>query len=301
MLRLRPVPDDARPGWIDTLADRQDALRFRKQYDDPEASAERAAEFVAEAVRASRVFEVVDDGANVGHLWWGRDGDAGAILDVRLDDPHRVGELLPHVLELAREDGVSRVALAGVPTDPTRTAMVGLPGFVPRATNMRLLLDDLVTTSSDLELRPMSQEEFDEFHGRMGIDYADELAAAGLTPETALRRSREQMAELIPDGLASPGQEFFSACVGEQRVGHLWLSTERPMAFVYDIAVREDQRRKGYGAAIMDAGAVWCREQGHFALGLNVFAHNPGARALYDKLGYVVTVDYRTLDLADAD
>ena len=33
----------------------------------------------------------------------------------------------------------------------------------------------------------------------------------------------------------------------------------------------------------------WCREQGHPALGLNVFAHNPGARALYDRLGYHVT------------
>jgi hypothetical protein len=33
-------------------------------------------------------------------------------------------------------------------------------------------------------------------------------------------------------------------------------------------------------------------------LGLNVFAHNPGARALYDRLGYRVTLDYRTLDVA---
>jgi len=128
----------------------------------------------------------------------------------------------------------------------------------------------------------------------------DELHAAGLSREGADEQSRTQSAQLIPDGVNSVGQEFFTAWVGEERVGHLWLSTERPMAFVYDIVVLEEQRRKGYGAAVMNAGAVWSREHGHFALGLNVFAHNPGARALYDRLGYVVTVDYRTLDVPDA-
>ena len=32
-----------------------------------------------------------------------------------------------------------------------------------------------------------------------------------------------------------------------------------------------------------------------------MFAHNPGARALYDQLGYRVTQDYRALDVPDAD
>jgi GNAT superfamily N-acetyltransferase len=84
-------------------------------------------------------------------------------------------------------------------------------------------------------------------------------------------------------------------------VGTLWISTEHPMAFVYDIAVEESQRRRGYGEAIMNAGARWCRDRGHPALGLNVFAHNPGARALYDKLGYQVTADYRTVDIPRAN
>jgi GNAT superfamily N-acetyltransferase len=72
------------------------------------------------------------------------------------------------------------------------------------------------------------------------------------------------------------------------------------MAFVYDVAVEESERRKGYGAAIMNAGARWSRDHGHPALGLNVFAHNPSARALYDRLGYQVTQDYHALDVSDA-
>jgi predicted GNAT family acetyltransferase len=30
-----------------------------------------------------------------------------------------------------------------------------------------------------------------------------------------------------------------------------------------------------------------------------VFGHNPNARALYDKLGYRVTLDYLALDVTD--
>ena len=60
------------------------------------------------------------------------------------------------------------------------------------------------------------------------------------------------------------------------------------MAFVYDVAVDEAQRRRGYGGGLMRAGAVWARQQGSPALGLNVFGYNHGARALYDALGYDV-------------
>jgi GNAT superfamily N-acetyltransferase len=178
--------------------------------------------------------------------------------------------------------------------------MVALPGFVARATNMRLLLDAPVADPGPVELRGMTRDEFDEFFATLLHDYAEELHAAGMGREAADEQSRTQSAQLIPDGIDSVGQEFFTASVGDERVGHIWLSTERPMSFVYDVVVREDQRRKGYGAAIMNAGALWSREHGHFAIGLNVFAHNTGARALYDRLGYEVTVDYRTVAVPDA-
>jgi GNAT superfamily N-acetyltransferase len=300
VLELRAVPTDQLPDWRPTLVARQAALRFEKQYVDPAPALEQAEAMVSRSLEGTRLFEAVDDDRSAGFLWWGRDGDAGGIFDVRLDEPARVGELLPPVFDLARGDGVPQVGLAGVPDDATRSAMVALPGFVARATNMRLLLDVPVDDPGPLALRPMSGEEFDEFHGRMAGDYAVELTSAGRSKEAADARSREQLAELIPSGLDSPGQTFFTAWVDDARVGHLWLNTDRPMAFVYDIAVREDQRRRGYGAAIMNAGARWCRDQGHFAVGLNVFAHNSGARALYDRLGYEVTVDYRTIAVPDA-
>jgi ribosomal protein S18 acetylase RimI-like enzyme len=94
--------------------------------------------------------------------------------------------------------------------------------------------------------------------------------------------------------------EFFLARVGDDVVGDLWLDTAQTMAFVYNIEVDQDHRRRGYGAAIMNAAARHCRDAGQPYLGLNVFGHNPHARALYDKLGYRVTYDYYALDLPDA-
>jgi GNAT superfamily N-acetyltransferase len=300
VLELRAVPDEARSGWVPTLTGRLDLLRFRHQYDDPAASAERAEEFVRGVIDDTRVFEVTDGGTVAGHLWWGRDGEDSVVLDVRLDEPGRMAELLPRMIDLARADETRTIGSGGVPTDPSRMALVELPGFAARATNMLLRLDRPLADPGGLRLRAMTPEAFERFRVDLVRGYADELHAAGLTREAADERSRTQTAELIPDGVGSAGQAFFTAWAGDEAVGHLWLSTERPMAFVYDIVVREDQRRKGYGAAIMNAGALWAREHGHPSMGLNVFAHNPGARALYDSLGYVVTVDYRTLDVSDA-
>ena len=62
-----------------------------------------------------------------------------------------------------------------------------------------------------------------------------------------------------------------------------------PHSFVYGLDVNADQRRKGYGQAIMEAAMQECRERGIASMGLNVFGHNDTARRLYDRLGFQVT------------
>jgi len=300
VLDLRDVPAEQLSTRIAAASERLALMRVTARYLELDEARAQVADFVERNAGRVELLDVVDGDDVVGWVWLGGDAEDFSLHDVLLDEPARAAELLPEILERARGAGAKQVGVGAHPDDPSRAAVVALPGFVPRATNMALPLDTEIADPGDLELRAMTPREFEAFMAVMTDDYAGELAAAGMTPEAAAQRSRDQMAELIPAGQESPGMVFLTAWVGDEPVGRLWLRTQVRMASVYDVEVGADQRRKGSGAAIMNAGATWCREHGHPALGLNVFAHNPGARALYDRLGYHVTFDFCTLDVPDA-
>src|SRR3954468_6261556 len=267
----------------DRALERAVARRVRSSYEDAERARTVAAELLERHADQLRHYDVVEDGRIVGWMLWWHSDDQVDVNDLELDEPERAAELMPALLALARGDGARFLGVAAMPGEPARRALVVQEGFVARATNMALPLDAEIGDPGALALRPMTPETFGAYLAGSTEGYVVELAAAGMSEESAREKGERQMAELIPAGLESPGQSFFSAWVGDTAVGTLWLSTERPMAFVYDIAVDETQRRQGYGEAIMNAAARWCRDQGHPALGLNVFAHNPNARGLYDK------------------
>lgn len=113
-----------------------------------------------------------------------------------------------------------------------------------------------------------------------------------LSDEDARRRGTEDFARLLPDGLATNGHDLYTAYDGDETVGTLWLSVTESAggleSFVYELAVHPDKQRRGYGRAIMRLAIDLCRQRGMVAMGLNVFGHNIGARALYDSLGFEV-------------
>lgn len=269
---------------------------------DADVAREQVAQLFADTGDRGSLFDVVDDDGDrvVGQAWLVREGDELAVYDVHLDDPARVADLLAPLLAVARDQGAPMLGVGARPHDATTQGLAALPGTTPRAYNMLLDLSRPVADPGAVELRAMTEEEFDRFFEHLVENYAATLVAAGASSEVAAERSAEQTVQLLPAGRESPGMRFFHGWVGDTVVGVLWLYVSETMAFVYDVEVRESQRRKGYGAALMNAAALWSRDHGHPAIGLNVFAHNPGAKALYDKLGYEVTVDYRTFDVPDA-
>jgi GNAT superfamily N-acetyltransferase len=299
VLELRDLPADDVATRSQEVVERSAQRRVRFRYEEPDEALALAQAVVESNAPDLRHYDVVDGGQVVGWLVWWHKLDQAEPNDLVLSQPERSPELLPALVGLARADGARFLGVQRIPGEPAREGLAALDGFVPRATNMALSLDGAIGDPGDLDLRAMTPETFGDYLQGSVESYAVELASSGMSEAAAREQAAQQMAELIPAGLDSPGQSFFTAWVGEVPVGTLWISTERPLAFVYDIAVEESQRRRGYGEAIMNAAARWCRERGHPALGLNVFAHNPHARALYDKLGYQVTVDFRSLDLGD--
>ena len=147
--------------------------------------------------------------------------------------------------------------------------------------------------SGMLTIRPLTQSEFDLRVPALQAEYAlDEVQAGRATPAEATERAARQFAALLPDGLATEGQLMFAGEVDGEVVGFLWIAlptSERPQAWIYEIQVDEAHRRRGHGRALMLAAEEELRARGVTRLGLNVFGHNPGARQLYESLGFETT------------
>lgn len=145
----------------------------------------------------------------------------------------------------------------------------------------------------------MTQAEYDAWHKITVQEYADEKVKSGNWPATgALERSVEEHHKLLPQGLASPNNYLYTIWAelapgaSTAAVGVLWLAVpdwKPPLAFVYDILIYEPYRRRGYATQALLAMEDKVKPLGLDTIGLHVFGHNHGARALYEKAGYEVT------------
>lgn len=144
-----------------------------------------------------------------------------------------------------------------------------------------------------VRLDPMSGGEFEEFEAASVEHYAGSLAGTGVPAEAALAQARTEIHQLLPDGLETANTLLRTARDGDDAVGWLWVTLpggDRPtMAWVHNIVVLPGYRGRGYGRAMMLAAEAEVTARGVTRLGLNVFAANTTAVALYGSLGYAVT------------
>ncbi len=127
-------------------------------------------------------------------------------------------------------------------------------------------------------------------------EYAQDHTRAGRwRPEEALQHATEEYQKLLPDGLHTKNQYLFliEDEVIHQPVGVLWFGVEerrnKTRAFVYDIIIYEQFRRRGYGEQAFRLLEEKVQALGLTTIGLHVFGHNHAAQALYQKLGYAPT------------
>ncbi len=140
----------------------------------------------------------------------------------------------------------------------------------------------------------MTDSEFAAFRARAIHDYAIDKVAAGEWPrERAEALAEEQTASLLPDGPSTDGMFIVIAeADGIGPVGYAWLALKRPeqsSAWIYDIAIDEEHRGKGYGRALLNGLEQVAQEHGLESIALNVFAGNEHARRIYERAGYKPT------------
>ena len=145
-------------------------------------------------------------------------------------------------------------------------------------------------------LVPMSSIIYQEYLDAAVEAYAEENVESGRWPkEGALQRSREDFNNSLPQGLDTPDNFLFEIKLAEPgpTIGYLWFAVVEKnglkSAFVYDVEVKLEFRRQGHAKAAFAALEPLVVELGLNSIGLHVFGHNPGAKALYDEIGYKVT------------
>lgn len=155
-----------------------------------------------------------------------------------------------------------------------------------------------------VQLLPMTEEEFKDFLARDIREYAQENVKAGYWTEAeALEKSRQEHEQLLPDGPATKDNYLFTIkSEAGHKVGLIWLRAQfaspAPSGFIFNLYIDEAFRRKGYARQAMLELEKHAKKLGLKKLALHVFAHNAGARILYDQLDYKVSSLNMTKELS---
>jgi len=147
--------------------------------------------------------------------------------------------------------------------------------------------------SVSVRLVPMTEIEFSAYEQAEAQEYASENVLAGYWAEDeAIDRARKSHRLLLPKGASTPGHHFCHIVDIEsgERVGAIWWYEDRegstPRAFVYHILVEPRRRRRGYASAALTEVETQARALGMLTVGLHVFAQNPEAVRVYERLGF---------------
>ena len=142
----------------------------------------------------------------------------------------------------------------------------------------------------------MRRESFAPYLQASATGYAEDNVACGRwSPQDALARSLAEFESLLPQGLDTPDNHLFEILAEAEGpvVGVIWFAVEIKhglrSAFVYDVGIHPQFRRQGHAKRAFEALEPVVAGLGLSSIGLHVFGHNPGAQALYAKLGYGVT------------
>ncbi|KJY24642.1 acetyltransferase, partial [Streptomyces sp. NRRL S-444] len=137
--------------------------------------------------------------------------------------------------------------------------------------------------------RPMTEAEYEVWLGDAIDGYTADWTSRGMPEEAARAKSEADHARQLPHGLATEGTALCVLEAAGAPVGHVWVAPAGQGAYVFDVAVAEEHRGRGYGRDLMLLAEREALATGHRTLGLQVFAGNTPALRLYESLGYRTT------------
>jgi ribosomal protein S18 acetylase RimI-like enzyme len=142
-------------------------------------------------------------------------------------------------------------------------------------------------------LAPLTLEEQRAFTSALVADYVDSLVGRGeaADPVVALARAQAEIEAEI-EAAVQAREQFWAAHNAEgATVGWLWVKCSLEglppsAAFLYQLLVKAQVRRQGYGTAMLAALEDVLAAGGLLELRLNVWDTNEAGRRLYERVGY---------------
>src|SRR5262245_29649254 len=135
-----------------------------------------------------------------------------------------------------------------------------------------------------MRLTPMTEEDFQRWREPKIRQYGIDKARAGnWEAADAQRLSEQSFREMLPQGLATPGQYLFALEdeTASAKVGFLWFVVNRdgphPAVFVYDFIIFEAFRRQGYAEQAFRQLEAQVKAMELDTIALHVFGHNHAA------------------------
>lgn len=144
-----------------------------------------------------------------------------------------------------------------------------------------------------IQLRKMSSIEYSSYLLVAIPNYANEkMKGEGLTQEQANIIARDSFESLLPEGLETKNQFFFSVSLGDHvdSLGTVWIGIKgegnQAGAFIYDLILDSRIRGKGFGKQLMKLIEAEVLKLQLKSISLHVFGHNIVATNLYKKSGF---------------
>ncbi|WP_172979700.1 GNAT family N-acetyltransferase [Agromyces agglutinans] len=144
---------------------------------------------------------------------------------------------------------------------------------------------------SDIVLVPKDDEAVARWLPVAMREYEEARLEAGDSPESADAARAQSEARFFPDGRLIEGHLLYTVEVDGEEAGWLWIgpwdSRGTEDWWVYDLRVLDEFQRRGIAREVMRRADEIAREHGAKSIGLNAFATNVPAIALYESLGYL--------------
>ncbi|MFG2116270.1 GNAT family N-acetyltransferase [Streptomyces sp. NPDC048718] len=251
----------------------------------------------------SRTYDICVNSRRVGTVRLATDPGFGTsmarILDLAVDEPDR-GRGRATVAALAAEEvlrgwGCREVGISAPAGVPAAVRLAESLGYTERSRNMiKEVAAEPPELPEGIEVRPMTQAEFDEWEPRAREGFARSWIERGVPEAEARAKADASHRELMPHGLATEDLAMNVAVRDGRVVGWIWTGTREVepgtrAGFVYDIEVAREWRGHGYGRALMLLAERVVAGAGERLIGLHVFTGNTPAIRLYESLGYRTT------------